>query len=132
VASLDARQATLRARAEERSTAPDDLIPRCFEAVADWLDEGNYRGCPYLNTSVEVTDPAHPARQVVTDYLQEIEDQLSALAGGAGYRDPRRLGAELQTLLAGSIALGVARRSGGAALLARDVALTLLSEAPRA
>jgi AcrR family transcriptional regulator len=122
----------VRARAEERSTAPDDLIPRLFEAIADWLDEGNYRGCPYLNTSVEVTDPTHPARQVVTDYLQEIEDDLTGLAAAAGYRDSRRVGAELQTLVAGSIALGVARRSGDPALLARDVALTMLAEAPRA
>lgn len=122
----------IRAQAEERSTTPDDRIPRLFEAVADWLDEGNYRGCPYLNSSVEITDATHPARQVITDYLQEIEDHLTGLAADAGHRDPRRFGAELQTLLAGSIALGVARRIGSPALLARDVALTMLTGAPPA
>jgi AcrR family transcriptional regulator len=121
----------VRVQAEERRTTPDDLIPHIFEAVADWLEEGNYRGCPYLNTSVELTDPTHPARQAATDYLQEIEDHLTGFAADAGHRDPRRIGAELQTLLAGAIALGVARRSGGPALVARDVARTMLSEAPR-
>jgi len=121
----------VRAQAEERSTTSDDLIPRLFEAAADWLEEKNYRGCPYLNTSVEVTDPTHPARLVATDYLQEIEDHLTGVAADAGYRDPRRVGAELQTLLAGSIALGVARRSRDPALVAREVALTMLAKAPR-
>jgi hypothetical protein len=80
---------------------------------------------------VELADHAHPARQVVSDYLQEIEDYLSALVEAGGYRDPRELGAELQTILSGSISLAMARRSTASAVRARDVALALLNAAER-
>jgi AcrR family transcriptional regulator len=121
----------IRAQVETPDTAPADVIPRLFDAVADWLEAGDYRGCPYLNTSVEIADPTHPARLAAADYLQEIEDHLTELAAHAGFRDPRRVGAELQTLTAGAISLGVARRSGQPAVVARETALALLGEAER-
>jgi hypothetical protein len=66
---------------------------------------------------------------VIIDYLQEIEDYLAGLLETAGYRKSRRLATQLQTLLAGSISLAVARRSGAGAGAARDAALALLREA---
>jgi AcrR family transcriptional regulator len=121
----------IRAQIDGLDLAPTERVERLFGAVAEWLDASDYRGCPYLNTAREITDPAHPARKVVSEYLQEIEDYLTSVLADAGYRDPRRLGAQLQTLLAGSISLSVARRNGSAPLLARDVALGLLSGAER-
>jgi AcrR family transcriptional regulator len=122
----------VRANVENNGTAPAEAIPRFFEALADWLEAGNFRGCPYLNSSTELADPSHPARAVITDYLQAIEDYLTELATEAGHRDPRRLGAALQTLAAGAITLGVARRSTQPACIARDAARGLLAEAPLA
>jgi AcrR family transcriptional regulator len=119
----------VRDQVEDDGIAPAEAIPRFFEALADWLQAGNFRGCPYLNTSVELTDPSHPARTVATDYLEEIEDYLTELATEAGSPDPRQLGAALQTLAAGAITLGVARRSRQPALIARDAARGLLAEA---
>jgi AcrR family transcriptional regulator len=105
------------------------VVGRFFEEFATWLEAEGYRGCPYLNTSVEITDPAHPALPVITDYLQEIEDSLADLLAAAGYRDSRGLAGQLQTLIAGSISLAVARRSGASAVSARDAALAILAEA---
>ena len=121
----------VRAIAESDSTEPEVVIPRLFEAVGDWLEADAYRGCPYLNTATEVPDPTHPARLLVEDYLKEIEDYLVGQVTAAGYRNPRKLGVALHTLLAGSIALGVARRNNDQALAARDAAVRLLSEAER-
>ena len=118
----------VRAQAEEGGTAPADVIEHFFDALADWLEAGNYRGCAYLNTSVEITDPTHPARLVVAEILQEIEDYLTGLVAAGGYADPARLGAELQTILAGSISLSVARRRRDSLLTGRVIALGLLAE----
>ena len=118
-------------QAQGNGTDAVDVLPRFFGALVVWLDAGGYRGCPYLNTGVEITDPNHPALGVVTDYLQEVEDSLTSFAAAAGYRDPRRLATQLQALIAGSISLAVARRSGGHVADARDAALVLLREAVR-
>ena len=119
------------AQAEAHGAAGQKLIPLFFEALAEWLETEGYRGCPYLNTSVEITDPTHPARLVVREYLQEIEDYLTELVRRAGYRDSRMLAVQLQALVAGSISLAVARRSGAFALTAREAAISLLRNAER-
>ena len=108
-----------------------EVIPRFFDALADWLETEDYRGCPYLNTTVEITDPSHPARLASVQYLQEIEDGLDAMVASAGYRDSRVLATQLQALVSGAISLAVARGSGDPVRAARTAALRLLDEAAR-
>jgi AcrR family transcriptional regulator len=121
----------VRARLETQGGDPVEKIRSFFDGVAEWLDDGDYRGCPYLNTASEITEPTHPAQPVIREYLQEIEDYLASLIAAAGYRDSRALAAVLQTLTAGSISLAVARRSGAAVVSARDAAMSLLAGAER-
>jgi AcrR family transcriptional regulator len=122
-----------RVRADIEASTGDahERIPRFFEALATWLESEDFRGCPYLNVGVEITEPSHPARLIVNEYLQEVEDCLEGLVAAAGYRDSRTLAAELQALAAGAISLAVARRSSASALTARDAALRLLAKAKR-
>jgi AcrR family transcriptional regulator len=121
----------VRARVEARGATGADAIPVLFETVADWLETGDYRGCPYLNTAAELMEPNHSARVVIREFLQEVEDYLADKLAVGGYEHPRMLARELQALLAGSITLAVARRSNASALSARDAAITLLASAPR-
>lgn len=121
----------VRTRAEAHGAEPLDLIPLFFEALAVWLEAEDFRGCPYLNSAAEIRDPMHPARGVIRDYLQEIQDYLGRLAAAAGYRDPQLLAAELHVLVAGAISLAVAHRSTASAVAAREAALALLRAAAR-
>ncbi len=117
----------VRAGAEAKAATPEDLVPRLFESVAEWLETGDFVGCPYLNAAVEVSDPQHPVAGAIRDYLAEIGRYLEAAVRATGRRDAARMGRELHALLAGSIALGVANRSSAHVLAARDAALQLLS-----
>jgi AcrR family transcriptional regulator len=121
----------VRARAEARAESPGDVVTQLFGAVAEWLEAGDFRGCPYLNTAVELPDPDHPASPVIRSYLSEIEGYLAEILAAAGYREALTLATELQTMLAGSIALGVAHRTGSFALAAREGAIRLLRDAER-
>lgn len=121
----------VRAQAQASRAGPRDEILLFFEATARWLEEEGYRGCPFLNTSVEITDPAHPARRVVRDALDEVVAYLRERLTAAGYRDPDILAMQLQALLVGAISLAVARHTGAFALTSRDAARQLLAEADR-
>ena len=101
----------VRGRAEALATSRADLVPAFFRALGEWIEAGDYRGCPYLNTSIEIADPAHPAFEAAQGYLREIEQSLGEVAAEAGCRDPDRIGTELQVLAAGAITLGVSHRS---------------------
>lgn len=97
-----------------------------FDAVTRWLETEGSRGCPYLNTSVEITDPAHPARAVVREYLAEISAYLRELLVEARYADADRRAMELHALLTGAISLAVAHQTSAFAVTARRAAERLL------
>jgi AcrR family transcriptional regulator len=118
----------LRAVAEARAATPRQIIPSLFDAVAEWLEDGDFVGCPYLNTAVDISDPRHPATEAVREYLAEIGAYLEEQVAATGHDDAARLGKELHTLLAGSISLGVANRSTAFVRAARDAAIQLLEE----
>ena len=115
----------VRAQVESRAPAAGDVIPLIFEAVAEWLEAGDFTGCPYLNTAIEVSGTAHPASEPSRSYLAEIGQYLTAKLAEAGHPDAARLGPELHALLAGAISLGVANRSSAHVLAARDAAIQL-------
>ena len=116
----------VRAQAEARAATPNEVVPRLFEAVAEWLETSEFVGCPYLNTSVEISNTAHPAAEPIREHLAEIGRYLETRVAAAGHPDAARLGRELHALLAGSIALAVASRTNVFALAARDAAIELL------
>lgn len=121
----------VRAKARATDPSPHDEILLFLEGVADWLETERYRGCPYLNSAVEITDPAHPARQVIRDTVDEIGAYLRGLVADAGYAEPNVLAMELHALLAGAISLAVAQQTEASALAAKEAARQLLAEAPR-
>ena len=116
----------VRARAEAEASTPRELIARFFDGVADWLEADDFVGCPYLNTSVEISDPAHPAAKAVREHLAEIGAYLEERVAAAGHADAARLARELHAMLAGAIALGVANRTRSYAVAARDAAMEVL------
>jgi AcrR family transcriptional regulator len=121
----------VRLRAERDVASPDEVIDRFIDAVGEWLDTEDLRGCPYLNAAVEITDPAHPAIPVIRGFLDEIEQYLRDKLAAAGYRDPGALAAQLQTIVAGGITLAVARQTNSFAESAGRAARRLLDGAER-
>jgi AcrR family transcriptional regulator len=122
----------VRAQVDALGPHGPNPISTWFDGVADWLEMDGYRGCPYLNVPVEITDPAHPAQPIVRGFLQEVEDYLATLLQAAGYANSRALAAQVQTLTAGSISLAAARRNTASVLTAREAAVNLLESAQRA
>jgi AcrR family transcriptional regulator len=122
----------VRRRAEEIAGGSNETIPAFFDAVAEWLEAEDCRGCPYLNTAVELIDAGHPAQQVIDDYLSEVRVYLAdvlrstAHGGSTDHGETARLAAQVQMLLTGAISLSVARRSSTPARDARDAAIRLL------
>ena len=117
----------VRTTAESRAATPRERVVALFEAAAAWLEAGDYRGCPYLNTAVELADPNRPPGLALRDYLAEIGAYLEEQVRAAGKPDPAGLGRELHTLMAGAISLGVALHSSAYVLAARDAAFELLN-----
>lgn len=100
-------------------------------AVFDWLAEGHsrpgFRGCPFTNAAVELPDPSHPAREVISAYKAWLRATLAGLAEAAGLEDPVRWGSDLQLLIDGANARVVADDDRTAMASAGRIAAALVA-----
>ncbi len=88
---------------------PDDPLRQLralFEAVARRTSGPDYRGCPFVNTSVEFPDPNHPGRKVIAAHMDELRRRLGALVDGLGVARPALLTDQLLLLLEGAYSAG--------------------------
>lgn len=71
------------------------------------------RGCAIGNAAVELTDDAHPAREVVVAYNREKRRRLRALCKAMGARDPELLADGLHLLMDGAYLSRLSLGAGG-------------------
>lgn len=130
--------AVLDRRRRTRQQALADFLATSAEtgegrvlAVFDWLAESHgragFRGCPFTNAAVELPDPGHPARAVISDYKTWLRQTLARLAADAGLSDPDGLGSDLLLLIDGANARVVVAGDRSAMSRARSAAARLLS-----
>ena len=122
----------IRTRVEARARSATQIVPLLFDAVAEWLEDEDFVGCPYLYVGAELSGSNHPASAVIRRYLDEIRSYLGEQAAMAGHPAPERAGRQLQALLAGSISLAVATRTTDVVREAREAAIQLMNQDQRA
>lgn len=119
------REALTRFLAASAETGEQRLL-----TVFDWLAEGHgragFRGCPFTNAAVELPDPGHPARLVISAYKNWLRGTLARLASEAGLVDPQGLGSDLLMLIDGANARVVVADDRTAIRRARGAAARLV------
>ena len=86
---------------EGRGHTPLGKLIGFWEVMGEWAEGEQFRGCPYLNTLVEIRDPDHPAYSEVSSYIDEVETYLSRTALEAGIHDGPAVGRQLRVLAMG-------------------------------
>jgi AcrR family transcriptional regulator len=87
----------------------DDEPPRkkilaVFDALRSWSEAPDFRGCPFVNVSTELTDPAHPARAVARQSKLRLRKYFAQQAQMGGVNDPEALAEQLLMIFDGAIA----------------------------
>ncbi|RAU22313.1 TetR family transcriptional regulator [Paramagnetospirillum kuznetsovii] len=88
---------------------PDDprrQLQALFAAVGRRTSGPDYRGCPFVNTSVEFPDHAHPGRVVIARHMEELRRRLGAMVEALGVTQPKILTDQLMLLLEGAYSAG--------------------------
>lgn len=127
VAVLEARDEPARAMlaAATSGDTPRDRLLGGFTLLEPWFTSKGFRGCPFMNASLELADPGHPARAVAERHKTATRDQFHALASEAGVADADSLADQLAVLFDGAIAQAQMRdpRTVARAALAAATAL---------
>jgi AcrR family transcriptional regulator len=84
-----------------QDTDPSTRLRGLVEATVEKVRRPGYRGCPFLNTSAEFPDAAHPARAVIAAHRQEVRERLLKLCGSLDTRRFETLTTQLIVLMDG-------------------------------
>ena len=89
-----------------------EKILRVFDALRSWSESPDFRGCPFMNVTTQVTDPAHPVRTVASDFKNSIKYYFAEQGRIGGADDPAALAEQLLMIFDGAIAQALLNVSG--------------------
>ncbi|MGI5239141.1 TetR/AcrR family transcriptional regulator [Dactylosporangium sp. CA-139066] len=88
---------------------PRERILHVFARLEERTAAQAFHGCPFVNTAIELHDPAHPASGVALAFKRELESYFHQHAVSLGAPDPQFLAAQLTMLFDGAAVRAVMR-----------------------
>jgi AcrR family transcriptional regulator len=119
-------------RVERETAGSVERLLATYDALGEWMDRENPRGCAFVNAAAELVDPGHPGLRVVHGEKRWLRDLYAGLAAEAGVAEPDRLAAKLLTLHEGALVAYSVAGERDAAGTAREAAAELVDAAPAA
>lgn len=117
-----------QATVEKQAAEPAARLLAMFDALEEWFSQSNFRGCAFINSSVELVDPEHPGYQVAIEHQQAIYDYILQLVRAAEIPNPEVVAEQLLLLVEGAIVVAMMRRSPAAAEHAKAAATALIKK----
>jgi AcrR family transcriptional regulator len=111
------------------SGEPAARILGAFDMLETFLDGSDFRGCPYIIFTAELTEHGHPARRLIEHLLAKRREWFRDRAVEAGLRNPDDVAEELDVLFDGAAASGAKRGDVIAARTAKRLAAMVIARA---
>lgn len=112
-----------------RSEDPAQRLLAVFDVLDQWFHRRSFRGCAFINATVELADPSHPAHQAVLAHKGRSRDYFRQLAEAASVPDPSEISDQWMLLSEGAIVTALVEDDRDAAKRAGRAAAALLSAA---
>ncbi|MEL6380993.1 MAG: TetR/AcrR family transcriptional regulator [Cyanobacteria bacterium J06626_18] len=116
-------------RVEVLATDPNERLLVVFDVLKEWFEQPDFRGCAFINSTVELVDPNHPAYQVALKHQQAISDYLLSLVKAAELGNPEELAQQLLVVVEGAIIVAMMQHNSESASNAQQVASVLIDAA---
>lgn len=126
----------LMSEMEKASSDPEERLLAMFDALETWFrgkafKDLGFSGCAFINAASEFAAHDHPAHRIASEHKRRIVDYLEKTCREAQLPQPERLAECLALLKEGAIATAHVRNMPEAAMLARDMARTMIDAARR-
>lgn len=116
-------------RVEELADTPAGKLIAGFDALAEWFEEDNYRGCMFIKAGAEYQETDHPIHAQAAEHKRLLLEHFTTLARAAGARDPEVLGCQIMLLKEGAIVTSSLLNNCAPAEDAKQAAQILLDNA---
>jgi AcrR family transcriptional regulator len=114
---------------ERHIEAGASRLAALFAALREWFETPTFRGCAFINASVELADPKHPGFLFARQQKERFQAFLARLIEETLSTAAARLAPAIAVLIEGAIVTAVIEGTPRAADVARDAAFLLLSQA---
>ena len=120
----------LQHEVEQRGGPASARLLTIFDVFGEWFRRGDYEGCLFTRTLLELGDRTTPPAAASVDALARIRIWLVGLAEEAGVRDPARFAGQWQLLMLGSLVRAATGDLDAAAEAGHVASLLLARELP--
>ena len=112
----------------QRATDGAPALGAVFDVLDQWINSSVFRGCAFINASIQLPDHQHPAFLAVLNHKDRTRRWLVTLAADEGFsREAAELiGSHLMLLMEGAIITALVQGRADAGKEAGDVAQILL------
>lgn len=117
----------LRRGSEQADTTPDERVLGIFDSLRRWFETPRFRGCAFVNATVELADHRHPAHEAVLEHKHSTREWVAALVVECGVRDPAFVARQIVQLMEGAITTALLEHDPSAADVARTTARQVLT-----
>ncbi|OYD91663.1 TetR family transcriptional regulator [Nostoc sp. 'Peltigera membranacea cyanobiont' 210A] len=121
----------LKTTIEQRASNPSQQLLAIFDALREWFESPDFRGCAFINASVELANADHPGHRVALEHQQSIYRYIKSLAQAAEVSSPEQLARQLLLLVQGAIVVAMMEGSWSTASQAKKVAAALIQTASK-
>ena len=108
---------------------PQEKILAVFDVLFSWAAQPEFRGCAFINSSVELANPEHQGFQIAVHHKRVTIDCLQDLATQAELSNPEAIAQQLMILVEGSIVMAMMQGKPDVMKQAKQAAKTLLEAA---
>jgi len=122
----------LASRVEALANSPKARLLAVFDALGEWFESPDFRGCAFINAAVEFPDAQHSARLASREHKQRVHAYLENLAMAAKMPQAAELAAQLALLIEGAIVTALVAPGPAPAQRARAIAQRILADFPPA
>jgi AcrR family transcriptional regulator len=116
---------------ERSSDDPDERLLAVFDVLHRWFQRRSFRGCAFINATVELAEPTHPAHAAVLSHKDRSRAYFRELAVATGVDNPDELSDQWMLLSEGATVTALVEDDRNAARRARKAAEALLAAARR-
>ena len=104
-----------------------DRLDAFFLALREWFQSAEFRGCAFINASVEMADPQHPASQFAAAHKQRLYALLREMIAESAGPQAARQAPAICLLVEGAMVAAVLEQSSEPAKVAHVAARQLIS-----
>ncbi|OZM79680.1 TetR/AcrR family transcriptional regulator [Pseudonocardia sp. MH-G8] len=112
-------------------SSPTERVLGIFDSLRRWFDTPSFRGCAFVNATVELADPEHPAHRAVLEHKTSTREWVAELLVECGVADPQFVARQIVQLMEGAITTAMLEHDATAADVARASAAQVLAASSR-